>query len=385
MRLDDGQARRRWAGRGRFRGVYAFFNRRIELLTDDEAVFLDFDAIYRLFRSPGAPAPGEQTLPLFLLRAERGDGFFLYLAGRLFQFPLGVDLEVYFFLFNYLVDQVRDCTIIHGAALADRGKGLVLAANSGIGKSTLTLELLGRGKKFLSDELACLGEGDGELQAFPRALSVKRSVFEGFLARGKCPPPAAERIIGDQDRVMISVEDLFPGSRLDRCRLQTVILLEPPALAGRGGGLRTMEVRFFSLPPALLEDLKRSPGLVELTADPAGPHPRVRLRYQARTLLVPILQSLADRHGVAIHSHYPEGKGEIDYSRPPRLTGLTPAEGLLGLCRYVLNSRVRTDGPAAGRQRLLVSLARRLRGVRFYRMTPGLLSEMADRIETLHE
>jgi hypothetical protein len=51
----------------------------------------------------------------------------------------------------------------------------------------------------------------------------------------------------------------------------------------------------------------------------------------------------------------------------------------------VLNSRVRPDGAAGGRQRLLVSLARRLRGVRFYRMTPGLLSEMADRIETLHE
>ena len=386
MPLADQTARQQWEGRVRHRGIYIFFNQPIELLTDSETVFREFDHIYRRFRPIETPAAGMDPRPLFLLRNHPEKGFFLYLSGRSFQIPDRPDrMELYLFLFNYLLDQARDIFVIHGAALADRQQGLILAAASGLGKSTLTLELLRRGKKFLSDELACLDREGGELRAFPRALSIQRSVLAGFLAAEKMPPLDPKRVVEDQTKIMIDVEELFPKAHLSRSRLQTIVFIEPPALTPRGDQTQTMELRFFALPADFLEALKQAPGLVELTADQSSLSPMVRLAYQAKAPLVPIIQALADKHGVAIRSYYPEGKAEIDYRRPPQLFPLKPSSGILTLCRYVLNAPVNPEDPGSGRQRLLASLARATRGVRFYRMTPGPLSEMADRIESLND
>ena len=386
MPLTDQEARQRWEGRVRYRGIYFFFKQPIELLTDSETVFREFDYIYRRFRLKGTPAAGMGLRPLFLFQDYPEEGSFLYLSGRFFQIPDQLDrMELYLFLFNYLLDHTRDFFIIHGAALADRQKGLILAAASGLGKSTLTLEFLQRGKKFLSDELACLDREGGELQAFPRALSVHRSVLEGFLTAEKKAPLDPERVIGYQTKIMIDVEELFPKPHLTRCRLQTIVFIEPPALKPRGDQTQTMELRFFTLPADFLEALKKAPGLIELTANLSGPCPMVRLAYQAKAPLVPIIQALADKHRVAIRSYYPEGKAEIDYHRPPQLYTLKPSSGILMLCRYVLNAPVNPDDPDSGRQRLLASLALATRGVRFFRMTPGPLAEMADRIETLND
>jgi len=384
--VSDQEARQRWEGRVRHRGIYLFFNQPIELLTDSETVFQEFDTIYRRFRLNGALASDTGLRPLFLLQDYPKEGFFLYLSGRSFQIPDRPDrMDLYQFLFNYLLDQTRDFFIIHGAALADREQGLILAASSGLGKSTLTLELLRRGKKFLSDELACLDREGGELRAFPRALSISRPVLEGFLQAGGKTLSSRERIIEDRAKIMIDVEALFPNAHLARCRLQTIVFIEPPALSPRSDQTATMELGFFTLPADFLEALRKTPGLVELSAHRSGDSPMVRLAYPANVHLVPIIQALADRYGVAIRSFYPEGKAEIDYRRPPQLSILKPSAGILLLCRYVLNVPVNPDDPDSGRQRLLASLARGARGVRFYRMTPGPLAAMADRIETLND
>ncbi|RPH87714.1 MAG: hypothetical protein EHM75_04725 [Desulfobacteraceae bacterium] len=232
--VSDQEARQRWEGRVRHRGIYLFFNQPIELLTDSETVFQEFDTIDRRFRLEGALASESVLRPLFLLQDFPKEGFFLYLSGRSFQIPERPDrMDLYQFLFNYLLDQTRDFFIIHGAALADREKGLILAAASGLGKSTLTLELLRRGKKFLSDELACLDREGGELRAFPRALSISRPVLEGFLEAGGKSLSSLERIIEDRAKIMIDVEALFPNPHLTRCRLQTIVFIEPPALSPR--------------------------------------------------------------------------------------------------------------------------------------------------------
>ena len=386
MPLTDQEARQQWEGRVRHRGIYIFFNQPIELLTDSAAVFREFDTIYRRFRLEGTPAAGMNPRPLFLLRDHPDQGFFLHLSGRSFQIPDRPDrMDLYLFLFNYLLDRARDIFIIHGAALADQQQGLILAAASGLGKSTLTLELLRRGKKFLSDELACLGREGGELRAFPRALSIQRSVLAGFLAAEKMAPLDPQRVVEDQTKIMIDVEELFPEAQVTRSRLQKVVFIEPPALTPRGDQAQTMELRFFTLPAEFLEAIKQAPGLVELTVDRSSLFPMVRFAYQAKAPLVPLIQALADKHGVAIRSYYPEAKAGIDYRRPPQLYPLKPSSGILMLCRYILNAPVKPDDPDSNRRRFLASLARATRGVRFYSLTPGPLSAMADRIEALND
>ena len=63
--------------------------------------------------------------------------------------------------------------ILHGAAVARRGRGAVIIGPTGAGKSTLALQLAARGWQHLSDDLVALGPRGDAIHAFPVAASVK--------------------------------------------------------------------------------------------------------------------------------------------------------------------------------------------------------------------
>jgi hypothetical protein len=72
-----------------------------------------------------------------------------------------------------LADQSRGGLLFHAAALARRGKGLILPGMIGAGKSTLAAWLLARGLDYLTDELVFVPPGAGRFQAFTRPLNLK--------------------------------------------------------------------------------------------------------------------------------------------------------------------------------------------------------------------
>jgi HprK-related kinase A len=63
--------------------------------------------------------------------------------------------------------------ILHSAVVEKHGKGILLAATSGSGKSTLTAELVMRGWRLFSDEIALIGGPEPVLIPFPRPVSLK--------------------------------------------------------------------------------------------------------------------------------------------------------------------------------------------------------------------
>lgn len=63
---------------------------------------------------------------------------------------------------------------IHAAAVARDERLLVLCGESGVGKTTLTLELCARGWGYVTDDLVAIGN-DGKAVAFPKPLGIKES------------------------------------------------------------------------------------------------------------------------------------------------------------------------------------------------------------------
>ncbi|WP_159628329.1 HprK-related kinase A [Massilia puerhi] len=63
--------------------------------------------------------------------------------------------------------------VIHAAVVEKNGRGIILPAPPGSGKSTLCAALACRGWRLLSDELTLVRHGDGMLVPVPRPISLK--------------------------------------------------------------------------------------------------------------------------------------------------------------------------------------------------------------------
>lgn len=77
-----------------------------------------------------------------------------------------------------------DLLFVHGAALACQDRVAILAAPSGIGKSTLASVALQRGLEYLSDELAPIDLRDLTVHPYPRSPYLKTPSAPHTLADG---------------------------------------------------------------------------------------------------------------------------------------------------------------------------------------------------------
>lgn len=93
--------------------------------------------------------------------------------------------------------------LFHAAALSYSGEGIVLAGDPGYGKTTLTLALLRRGCRFLSDEFAALNRSDNQLHPFPRSLQIEPDTLErtGFRGVVHSTTFGLEKLILDIDQL----------------------------------------------------------------------------------------------------------------------------------------------------------------------------------------
>ena len=104
----------------------------------------------------------------------------------------------------------KDLYFLHAAVAEVDGKAYLLVAKSGGGKSTTLWGLLHHGWRYLSDELAPIDLSTMCVQAYPRALSLKRH-----------PPayPLPEATLETPRTLHVPVEQLPAVSKLESCPL----------------------------------------------------------------------------------------------------------------------------------------------------------------------
>ncbi|WOE74233.1 HprK-related kinase A [Alterisphingorhabdus coralli] len=68
--------------------------------------------------------------------------------------------------------------LLHASAVERDGKVLLMTGESGSGKSTLSALLAEHGWRFLGDEFALVDLDSGDIQGFPRAISLKNSAID---------------------------------------------------------------------------------------------------------------------------------------------------------------------------------------------------------------
>ena len=84
--------------------------------------------------------------------------------------------KVFFEMMNKAYQKSEDdwMALLHGSAISNGKECIIVAGDSGAGKSTTTALLLANGFHFLSDDFVAVSANDSKVYAFPTAISIKR-------------------------------------------------------------------------------------------------------------------------------------------------------------------------------------------------------------------
>lgn len=135
----------------------------------DEPTSARLRSLLHVFEQPGAGLglphalirQGEREGDIALtFRGEQLEGPRAFVVGRLVALMTATAIESY------------SGFAVHAGVVATGGQATVLAAASGVGKSTLTAACLQAGFGYLSDEALCVAPGRAEAEPFPKPIAL---------------------------------------------------------------------------------------------------------------------------------------------------------------------------------------------------------------------
>lgn len=191
--------------------------------------------LWHEFETP--PAAGSLNVLIY-----EGDGrTWLRLPGEpalAFDDPWALAEVVRYWLVEHAVRRARDVVAFHAAALVKDGTGVLFAAPSGAGKTSLSVALGIAGWALASDDIAALDES-GRVHPFPKPLSIRDPRVWASLD-GPHRPRTPRWLTPPGSAPLLVPADLFPRQR-DPFSAQALAFIsyepdEPPLLEAIGPG-----------------------------------------------------------------------------------------------------------------------------------------------------
>ncbi|MDX6751330.1 hypothetical protein SH611_16065 [Geminicoccaceae bacterium 1502E] len=155
----------------------------VAIACDDPDLDPMVQALFAPLRMPGAASPAHR-----LRLAPDGRRLVLWADGQALAASEDPD-HALGLLIDALIDRAwpaaRWMAVVHAGAVADARGAVLLPAPSGGGKSTLAAGLVAAGWRFLSDDIAPIDAGRGEVAPVPLALSAREGSWP--ILRGLFP------------------------------------------------------------------------------------------------------------------------------------------------------------------------------------------------------
>lgn len=291
---------------------------------------------------------------------------------------------VYESVLNAILARVRSHFLIHAGVVSRDGQGIILAADSTHGKTTLVLELVQRGFKFLSDEMAALGRADRQVHPFPRSLRIRPGTLElaGF-------PETAAGAPTWLGKLLLDIEDIQPGSVGEPAPISHIVILCDPAEGKEerpGNPERELGVLVDHLDESLLTAIRQLEDVSEVHTDTDRGYPLLVLRAVHRTAVLSQIEALCQERQVLVLDVIKRVEGHPTFEVPARLEAITTSQAVIELLRRFQGghkSVLLQEEFGGSATRLFMELTAIIGHANYHQLFVGPLNEMADLVCSL--
>jgi len=360
-----------------------FFDVGIRLFSDSAQYIDMFRKIYKPFIIAEAAA-GEFPAWYLFETCPFSRGSSVIIDNTLYELPSGEAFlgHAEIFLFQKLIDRVTNYLLLHGGVVAQGDAGYIVYAGSGAGKTTLVLNLVLQGYKFLSDEYCPLRLEDFAVIPAPQGIGLKKdSPFLQTILR------TGVEYVDCSGKYYVDCESIVPGSLGGVCKAKYFIMLtseqehQPSASA-----FQKIEVCLFREAESLIAILNDLPGVTVIHQSPKQFYTECILSLPRTRTAIRALHTFMKRYEHLLYYVAPVREKKTDFSHKPRLVPMQRSEALFEIFTNLSNrspSSALLARTAQSYQQLLMTIATFLKDVECYRLTTGNLEGMTQLINAL--
>jgi hypothetical protein len=289
---------------------------------------------------------------------------------------------VHALIISSLYSQVTSHYLHHAAALSFKEKGIIIAADSGYGKTTLTLALVQRGFRFLSDEIAALGRSDGLIYAFPRGLHIREKTFN--LLKLPVPVEKASRWFS---KYLIDIEDIFPGMIGGPASISYIFVLKSGSNPKPdSSNSHEFKAVVSHTNPVFLKQVHEHSEVTGVQVSEDEEYPCLIVQTTNKMKVIPFLEDLCYQQGIIILDMIIREYEITDFSQTIKCERISKSQAALELLRRFLGgykTALLNSENCQDSTKLLFDLASMLGNADCYQITVGPLKEMIDVISSL--
>jgi hypothetical protein len=285
----------------------------------------------------------------------------------------------YELLLNAVVTRVRSHIFIHAGVVRCGGQGIILAADSNHGKTTLVMELVRRGCQFLSDDIAALGRTDRQVHPFPRSLRIRPGTLELI----GCSHMAARAPLW-LGKLLVDIEDLRPASLGEAAAISHFVIVRDPAEAEGelpNGPERELGILVNRWDEAFLRAVRGIAGVTEVRTAVDHEYPLLWLRADRRMAVLSQIEALCQAQRILILDVIKRVESHPSFAAPARLEAIPKSQAVRELLRRFQgghNSALLQEEFGGSSTRLFMEIAALVGQASCHQLMVGPLHEMAD-------
>jgi len=361
---------------------FSFFNYNVAIATDSRKTIHDFEKMYSKFLKHDQSRNG---LDCYIITGStHNKSSYVILTDKIY--PIADSDSIVFFaealIFKALFNRVADCFILHAGVISRDGKGFIIMGPSSFGKTTLVLELISRGYKFLSDEYCSIRLNDHFIEPYPRSLGIKHD--NPFY----CAVDLKKKIHhARENKAMVECENIYPDCTGAPCKASCLIVLKNSL---QNSSLKEEE-KVFEV--TLLHDDRKA-------ADTLCSNESIKLLYKSikanfvlyRFSFVPnssattTIQDFCVGHEDNILSQVVFSNDRPDFNSKPTIKVMSKFDASLEVFKNLVNRSTESRLYKKFKKQnslILYKIGEIIKSLDCYEMQPGILKETANIIDSL--